>query len=273
MKKIIAIMAILLAAVSCGQRTPAQKALVLYYSQSANTQAVAEQIAALTGADIEAFVLEEPYDGTYQQTIERSGRERQEGILPVVNPVKADLDAYDVIYLGYPIWFGTYAPPIAAWLDQVDLSGKKIVPFCTFGSGGLDASINDLKAKQPKAEVLPGYGVRAARLEAMPEEVEFFLKANGLIKGDFTPLEDFSAPHPVSEAETIIFDEAVGTYPMINAQAVTAATRAIPGGTEYLFTAVDKPREGMPAMPAGAQMKVYVTALDGQLADFTQVVR
>ena len=269
---ILALAATLLLAASCGQ-TKAQKALVLYYSQSSTTKAVAEQIASLLDADLEAFVLEEPYDGTYQETIERSGRERSEGILPKVNPIQADLAAYDVIFLGYPIWFGTYAPPIAAWLAQVDLAGKKIVPFCTFGSGGLDSSINDLKAKQPKAEILPGYGVRAARIAAMPEEVELFLKANGFLKGDFTPLEDFSDPHPASEAETAIFDAAVGTYPMINATAVTAASRAIPGGTEYLFTAADKPREGMPPMPAGGQMKVYVTAKDGQAPEFTQVVR
>ena len=162
---------------------------------------------------------------------------------------------------------------MAAWLETVDLSGKKVVPFCTFGSGGLDASVKDLVAKQPKAEVLPGYGVRAARLEAMPAEVERFLQAGGFLGGEFTPLPDFSAPHAVSEEESAIFDAAVGTYPMIRAKAATVASRAIPGGTEYLFTAADQPREGMPAMPGGGEMKVYVTALDGQAPDFTQVVR
>ncbi len=272
MKKILLIAATLVLALSCtGKKAP--KALVLYYSQSNNTKAVAEQIATLTGADIEAFVLEEPYDGTYQETIARWGRERQEGVLPTVKPIKADLAAYDVIFLGYPIWGGTYAPAIAAWLDQVDLSGKKIVPFCTFGSGGLDSSVKDLKAKLPKAEILPGYGVRAARLAAMPQEVERFLKEGGYIDGEYVRYDDFSAPHPVSDAESALFDAAVGTYPMIQAKAVTAASRLIQGGTEYLFTAVDKPREGMPAMPNAPEMKVYVVALDGQAPEFTQVLR
>lgn len=63
--------------------------------------------------------------------------------------------------------------------QTADLSGKKIVPFCSFGSGGLDTSVRDLKEKLPGAEILPGYGVRKARLEAMPAEVDNFLKAGG----------------------------------------------------------------------------------------------
>ena len=187
--------------------------------------------------------------------------------------MNVNLANYDVIFLGYPVWFGTYAPPMGAFLNQFDLSGKKIVPFCTFGSGGLDSSIKDLKEKQPNAEVLAGYGVRAARMKAVPNEVDQFLKAGGFIEGEFTKLDEFPEAHAVSEEEASIFNTAVGDYPMIHAKASTVSSRTIPGGTEYLFTAVDLPREGAPqAQPAG-EMKVYVTALDGATPEFTQVVR
>ena len=162
-------------AVSCGQKKEAPKDespkyLVLYYSQTSNTKAVAEQIANLLNADIEEIVATQPYDGDFQATIERCIQERELGVKPEIQPLTADISQYDVIFIGYPVWFGTYAPPVAAWLNQADLSGKKVVPFCTFGSGGLESSAKDLAAKQPNAEVLPGYGVRAARLEAMPKE-------------------------------------------------------------------------------------------------------
>ena len=187
--------------------------------------------------------------------------------------MQADLAQYDVIFLGYPIWGGTYAPPVAAFLETADLSGKKIVPFCTFGSGGLDTSVRDLKEKLPDAEILAGYGVRQARLKAMPAEVDDFLKAGGFIKGEYTQLPDFTEQHPVSEEESSIFDTAVGDYPMIKAKATTVASRAIPGGTEYLFTAANLPREGAdPDAPAG-EIKVYVTVLEGQTPEFTQVLR
>ena len=251
----------------------AQKNLVLYYSETGTTKTVAQELQKQLGADIESIECVEPYTGNFQETIQRGQREMQSGQLPALKPLKSKIADYDVIFLGYPIWFGTYALPVSTLLNEVDFSGKKLVPFCTFGSGGLDASARDLKAKQPNAEVLPGYGVRAARMDAMPEEIDYFLKANGFLEGDFTPLEDFSAPHPVSEAESALFDAAVGTYPMISAKAVSAASRTVPGGTEYLFTAADKPREGMPPMPAGGEIKVYVIAKDGQAPEFTQVLR
>ena len=185
---------------------------------------------------------------------------------------------YDVIFLGYPIWFGTYAPPVSTVLASVDFSGKKVVPFCTFGSGGLDSSVKDLQEKLPDAEILPGYGVRAARIDAVPAEIDRFLKAGGFIKGESVALPDFSIPCPVTEEEAAIFDAAVGDYPMMHAKAEEVASRAVPGGVEYLFTARDLPREMPKDMPAGAvpeprTMKVYVLAEEGQAPVFTQVVR
>ena len=276
-------MTILLAAATvlmtaaCGpKKADAPKVLVLYYSQTDNTKAVAETIANALSADIEAILPVNPYDGTYQETIQRGMEERTSGKLPEIQPLNADIAAYDIIFLGYPIWYGTYALPVATLLEQVDLSGKKVVPFCTFGSGGLDASIQDLAAKQPQAEILPGYGVRTARMASMPKEVDQFLKANGFLEGEAVKLEAFPEPHPATEEEAAIFDAAVSTYPMISAQAVTATSRAVPGGVEYLFTAQDKPREGMPPMPAGMaprEMKMYVIAEEGKAPEFTQVVR
>lgn len=262
------------AAVSCGQKQETQKVLVLYYSQTSNTKTVAENIATSLGADIEEIVPVKPYDGDFQATIGRCMQERQEGIKPEIKPVAADLTKYDVVFLGYPIWFGTFAPPVAAFLDNADLSGKKIVPFCTFGSGGLESSIKDLQAKQPDAEILPGYGVRAARMAAAPKEVETFLKAGGFIEGEYTAPADFPEQHEVSEEEAAIFDAAVGDYPMMHAKAQTVASRDVPEGTEYMFTAVDLPREGGPQMaPPAGPMTVYVLVATGEAPVFTRVVR
>lgn len=273
MKWMLALVAMMMAAVSCGQKKEApKKVLVLYYSQTSNTKKVAQEIATKLGADIEEIVPVKPYDGDFGATIARCNEERQQGVTPEIKPIAADLSKYETIFIGFPVWFGTFAHPVGTFLDQVDLSGKKIVPFCTFGSGGLDSSVKNMAEKQPKAEILPGYGVRAARLAAMPNEVDQFLKAGGVIKGEYTKLEPFSGEHAVTDEESAIFDAAVGDYQMIQAKATKVASRKIPGGTEYLFTAADKPRPGGPQMPAG-EMKVYVTALEGEAPVFTQVVR
>ncbi len=267
--------AALFAAASCGQKKQAPKYLVLYYSQTNNTKAVADAIADRLGADKEEVVSLTPYDGDFQKTIERCMQERENGVLPEVEPLKANLADYDVIFLGYPIWFGTYAPPMAAMLKSIDLSGKKVVPFCSFGSGGLDSSIRDLKAAQPDAEILPGYGVRAARIAAIEKESDNFLKAGGFMEGECFQPEEFGEQHPASEEEAAIFDAAVNGYPMLNAKAATVASRAIENGTEYLFTATPLPREGEGdgKFPPMGDVKVYVTVEDGQAPEFTQVLR
>ena len=272
MKKILLLAAVLILAAACSQKK-GTKILVLYYSQTQTTQAVAEAIANALGADIEAIECVVPYDGDFNATIQRGQKEMAEGAFPEIRPLSVNVKDYDVIFLGYPIWFGTYAPPIASLLDAVDLSGKKVVPFCTFGSGGLDSSVKDLVAKLPDSEVLPGYGVRQARIDAAPAEVERFLQANGFLGGDFTPLPDFSESRPVTEEESAIFDTAVGSYPMISAKAAEVASRAVPGGMEYIFTAQDTPR-GPVAEDAPARfIKVYVLAEDGKEPVFTQVLR
>ena len=276
-KLMLLLAVVTLTAVSCGPKkeTPkeeAPKMLVLYYSQTGNTKAVAEEIANKLGADIEEITMVDPYAPDFQATIDRCKKDQEQGILPEIQPVKADIANYDVIFLGFPVWFGTYAPPVTTFLNSADFSGKKIVPFCTFGSGGLESSVKDLTAAEPGAEILPGYGVRAARLEAMPQEVDNFLIANGFLEGEYVQLADFPVQHEASADEDAIFDAAVDGYPMIHAKAKTVASRELPDGTEYLFTAVNLPREDKPNISTD-EIQVYVSEEKDKAPVFTKVIR
>ncbi len=276
----------LMAVVSCASKkeakeAPASKVLVLYYSQTSNTKTVAQEIAKRLNADIEEIALVEPYDTAFQATIDRCKADREKGILPEIKPLKSNVADYDWIFIGYPIWFGTYAPPIASLLERVDLSEKWVVPFCTFGSGGLESSAKDMAEKQPNAKILSGYGVRAARLSAMPKEVDHFLKLYAPLMDKFKTTNtsspfvpaDFPEQHPVSADEAAIFDAAVNGYPMLNAKAKTVASRTVLDGTEYLFTAMDMPRENKADMPPASEIKVYVLVEKGKAPEFTRVVR
>ena len=265
-------MAAMILAVSCGEKK-AQKVLVLYYSQTGNTKLVAEEFANRLNADIEQIEAVNPYDGDFMQTIERCMQERKDGVIPEIKPLKSKIAKYDVIFIGYPIWFGTYAPPVTKFLETVDLSGKKVVPFCTFGSGGLESSMKDLRKAQPNALICDGYGVRAARLEAMPAEVDLFLKENGFLEGNYVQLDDFSELHEVTEEEDYIFVKATGDYPMMHAKAKMVATREIPNGTEYFFIAEDQPRVAREDMPPAGELQVYVNVVGDEKPVFTKVVR
>ena len=272
MKMMAVVLTAMVAAVSCGQKKEAPKVLVLYYSQTDNTKVVAQEIATALSADVEEVVPVEPFSGTYEETIQRCIREREGDLLPNIQPVQANIADYDIVFIGYPVWFGTCALPMLTCLSEIDLSGKKVVPFCTFGSGGLVSSMADIVKKQPHAEVLPGYGVRAARMAAMPEEVDRFLKAGGFVEGDFVKLDEFPEVHAASEEESAIFDAAVEGYRMLDAKASKVASRTIPGGTEYKFIALTAPREATPESRM-VEITVYVTVKDGEAPVFTQVVR
>ena len=262
MKQVLMMAATLLLLVSCGEKKDS-KTLVLYYSQGGTTKIVAEAIQNALGADIEEIVVTDPYEPDFNATIVRGQKEMSEGKFPELQPLTSDLSAYDVIFIGYPVWFGTYANPIETLLTTVDFSGKQIVPFCTFGSGGLDSSEKAIREKLPQATVLPGYGVRAARVDAVPVEVDRFLKENGFLEGEYVKPAEFPALHPVSEDESALFDAAVGTYPMIRAKAAEVAERDVLNGKEYLFTAEER----------GGTIKVLVLVEEGKDPVFTQVLR
>ena len=269
MKKILIIAFAVMAMVSCTsekkQDADETKVLVLYYSQTNATKAVAEEIQRWMNADIESIDVTMPYDGDFQQTIERCQKEMADGTVPELVPLKSDLTNYDLIFIGYPVWFGTYAPPVAALLKAVDLSGKTIVPFCTFGSGGLNTSTDDLKKALPDADIRAGYGVRNARLAAMPEEVEHFLKAYEYVDGEVEHLIDYAEEQPVTEEETAIFEAACGNYPMLHATPVTVGRRGTSKGVDYLYTAEEN----------GKMLKVKVTVSneEGAVPEFTEVIR
>ncbi len=246
------------------------KILVLYYSQTGATKSVAEEIQKQLEADIEALELEVPYDGTFEQTIERCQKEKAENVLPVVKPIKANLDDYDVVFLGYPIWFGTFATPIAGLINNQKFAGKKIVTFCTFGSGGLQSSTEQLVVALPDAQVVEGYGVRNARLAAMPGELNRFLIERGFKEGEVEALPAFMEHHPVSADEVAVFDQACADYQFPLGIPFDVAVRESATCIDYEFSANASGKEA-----DGATATIYVTVGKeaGAKPEFTQVVR
>ena len=268
MKKIMTIIAAAAILSACTPQQP--KMLVLYYSQEGNTQKVAEEIATQTGADIERFDAAEPYSGTFDETIQRCLKEREEGVLPEVSPIKSDLSKYDVIFFGYPIWFGTYAPPVTALLKDVKFDGKTVVPFCTFGSGGLQSSIADLKQAFPNADIREGFGIRAARIGNLKPELERFLILGGYKEGEVEIYPDYSAQAPVTEEQAAIFDAACSDYQFPLGTPISVGSRETPTSVDYCFTAESTGRDGNVS-----QSIIYVTAPKAADAkpEFTIVVR
>jgi flavodoxin len=246
----------------------AQKQLVLYFSETGTTKTVAQELQKQLGADIEEIEAVVPYSGNFQETIQRGQREMQNGEMPAIKPLKKKMADYDIIFLGYPIWFGTYANPIITLVKEQDFAGKTIVPFCTFGSGGLNTSSDALKKALPKATIKKGYGVRTARVNAAAKELDRFLKENGYKKGSVEKLPDYSAQQPVTDAERQIFDEACSSYQFPLGTPQTVGKRQTPDGTDYKFTVASRGMNG-----GESTSIIYVTVGKEAKPEFTEVVR
>lgn len=249
----------------------AQKKLVLYYSETGTTKTVAEELQKQLSADIEVIECVKPYSGNFNETMQRGQREMQSNEWPELKPLKSKIASYDVIFLGYPIWFGTYANPIQTLVKNNDFAGKTIVPFCTFGSGGLNTSTDALKKALPKATIKEGYGVRTARVASAAKELDRFLKENGYKKGTVEKRPDFSAQKAVTDTEKAIFNEACSSYQFPLGTPSTVGSRKTSDGTEYKFIVKSNGFGG----GGGGESIIYVIVGKeaGAKPEFTQVVR
>lgn len=120
--------------------------LVVYFSATGNTEAVANYIANATGADV--FVIEpaQPYtsdDLNWTDEDSRVVQEYEDESLRDIELVSTDVpnwDSYDTVFIGYPIWWGIAAWPVSSFVSANDFSGKTVIPFCTSSSSGLGQS-------------------------------------------------------------------------------------------------------------------------------------
>lgn len=249
---------------------PSAKSIVVYYSQNGATKSVALELQKQLGADIDSIVCENPYSGDFNQTIERSMKEMQSGELPKVKALGSDLQKYDTIYLGYPVWFGVSALPVQSFVKSVKLDGKVVITFCTFGSGGLNTSTDNLKGLAAGANFVQGYGVRDIRLAAAPKEIEYFLKSNGYVAGTVDKLPEYSDFVDVTDAEKAIFDAACADYKFPLGTPVKFGKRETAESVDYKFAAETKDQDGNVQ-----KSEVFVTApkADGSKPEFTSVMR
>ena len=208
MKKLLLIMTAALMLASCAEKA-GSKSAVIYYSQTGTTETVAKAIAEDLNIDLVKVVLKEDYPLDFNQTIELCQKQMQAGILPELGDMDVDLGKYDTIYLGYPIWFGTIALPMKSFLAKYNLAGKKVVPFCTYGTGGRFDSVRDLKALCPEATILNSLGVRQNNVAKAKSLVDAFLANDPTAEatyGEKLPLEEGSKAMEVFQAAMADFN-------------------------------------------------------------------
>ena len=221
--------------------TPApSKSVVVYYSQNGATKKLAEIFQKAKDASAVELKLVTPYPSTYDSTIVAVKAQREGKQWPALENAKVELAKYDTVYLGYPSMFGTFAPPIYTFLDSNDLSGKVVVPFCTYGSGGRKASAAELKTLEPGANVTLAYGISNKRMnaengaEVAASEVEAFFGNLETGKTDEMLMGGFSEQRPLAAEDSAVFAEATKDYAYLGLRPLSVSTQIV-AGTNYLY--------------------------------------
>lgn len=135
------------------------KSIVIYYSYGGNTRRVAEMIQKETGGDIAEIKTVKPYTGSYNDVVAQGKREIDSGFMPEIEALDINIDDYDTIVLGSPVWWYTFAPAMHTFLRDADLSGKTIYPFATNG-GWIGNTFKDFEATCEGANVKKGIDIR-----------------------------------------------------------------------------------------------------------------
>ena len=134
--------------------------LVVYFSATGTTKGVAEQIAAVTGADTYEILAAQPYseadldwnDSNSRTTIEQNDKT----VRPEIGSEQITFDGYSTIYIGYPIWWGEEPRIMDTFVESYDFTGKTVIPFCTSGSSGIGSSGDNLEANAGSGRWLEG---------------------------------------------------------------------------------------------------------------------
>ena len=158
-----------------------KKVLVAYFSHTGNTEFVAKKIQGMLSADILEIKTVERYPEEHGPCSEIAGRQLKANYRPKLQPIPLNPENYDIIFLGYPIWWHTM--PMACWafLESYDFAGKIVAPFCTHAGAGLANSIRDIQKLIPDSTLLTGFQTTDARSDRLQKDLSDWIEKLGYL--------------------------------------------------------------------------------------------
>lgn len=153
--------------------------LIVYFSQTGNTETVANIIHDNVGGDIVKLETTEAYPSDYDELVDYAHQEQQEDARPELSTVIENIEQYDTIFLGYPNWWGDMPMAIYTFLDTYDLSGKTIAPFITHGGSGLSGTPENIQEEELNASVTEGLAIDGDEASDSSEDVVEWLNSLG----------------------------------------------------------------------------------------------
>ena len=165
---------------STPEPVPGAKALVVYFSWSGNTEAIAGEIAAQTGADTFKLEPTTAYSTDYDTVLDEAQAEQRADARPEIMGGIENFESYDVIYLGFPNWWGDMPMILYSFLDGYDLSGKTIAPFVSSGGSGFSGALRAIASAEPGASLTDGLSLSSSASQTPGGAVADWLAEIGL---------------------------------------------------------------------------------------------
>ena len=195
LKSIILAASALLVGASCNGQTAKNqnnmgKSIVIFFSHAGdnysvgnvevgNTKIVADYISEITGAE-QFEIVTHKYDGMAYTPLTRLAQEEaNKGELPPYEGKAPDLSQYDTVFIGGPVWWGTYPQVMFTLFKDINLDGKTVYPFTTHEGSGLASCVSDVKKSFPKANVKNGFSIYGHEVRTEKAKVEKWLKGIG----------------------------------------------------------------------------------------------
>lgn len=145
-----------------------------------NTEVVAKKIQEMTGGDLFRIEAVQAYPEGYQETTETAQQELRANVRPKLTSHTDRMASYGVIFLGYPNWWGTMPMPVFSFLEEYDLAGKTIAPFCTHEGSGLGRSMEDVRDMCPQSTVSKGLAIQGGDVKNAQAAVSGWLRELGM---------------------------------------------------------------------------------------------
>ncbi len=174
---------------------PKSKSLIAYFSRKGNnyvggsivnlpignTEVIAKKMQKLTGSDLFQIRTVKSYPLDYTEATNVAQEEKKKNARPELQEKVKNMDSYDVIYIGYPNWWGTMPMAVLTFLEAYDFSGKTVVPYCTHEGSGMGSSERDIRKACPHSKVLSGLAIRGGDVDRADKDVENWLKKLGMM--------------------------------------------------------------------------------------------
>lgn len=206
-----------------------EKSLVVYFSRTGTTKAVAEEIQSLTGSDLVELKTVVPYPSSYDECLAQAQEERANNARPKLSATISNMSEYDTVYVGYPIWCYTAPMAIFTFLESYDFTGKTVIPFCTSGSSSITQSVTEIRSVCSGVTVLDGFRAGGS------ETIEDWLTRIGQIGNQNTTADNvLIAYFSLSENTSSSKEEQSGSLDAVSSASVVTDGENAYGNTEYI---------------------------------------